>query len=211
MKKFENKRKIMEKLQALLSQIKSIKKRAFIGIITTTNNSDSQLINKLENIEKLIEEIAFEKDTEEFENKIGKEIANESEEIFEDRCKNSPFNKYPKFPKENDVKTIENIIRQYPKTDDCELQTLGELRDWQIKELHKLFDFKTKIFRDFIENIAVQKYPENIFNMTDLEFNDLMKFLNGSGITTDSISGFIGRKLTEGQVLEAKKILEKEK
>lgn len=49
-------------------------------------------------------------------------------------------NKYPSFPKEEDKKTIENIIRQYPKTNDCELQTLGELRDWQIKELKKLME-----------------------------------------------------------------------
>ena len=47
--------------------------------------------------------------------------------------------RYPSFPKDEDEKTIENIIRQYPKTNDCEFQTLGELRNWQITELKKLF------------------------------------------------------------------------
>ena len=37
-------------------------------------------------------------------------------------------------------KKIKNIIRQYPKTDGCELQTLGELNEWQIKELMNLFE-----------------------------------------------------------------------
>lgn len=48
--------------------------------------------------------------------------------------------KHPKFPKEEDEKTIENIINQWPKTDNCEFQTLGELREWQIKELKKFFN-----------------------------------------------------------------------
>ena len=48
--------------------------------------------------------------------------------------------KYPPFPKMKDEKTLDNIIRQYPKTNDCELQTLGELRDWQIKELQDYID-----------------------------------------------------------------------
>lgn len=34
---------------------------------------------------------------------------------------------------------IEEIVKQYPKTDHCELQTLGELHRWQIDELMKLF------------------------------------------------------------------------
>ena len=33
--------------------------------------------------------------------------------------------------------TIEQIINTYPKTDDCELQTLKEVREWQISELKK--------------------------------------------------------------------------
>lgn len=50
--------------------------------------------------------------------------------------------KYPSFPKDEDKKTLENIIRQYPKTNDCEIQTLGELRHWQITELNKLFSLE---------------------------------------------------------------------
>lgn len=48
--------------------------------------------------------------------------------------------KYPPFPTTDEELTIENIIRQYPKTDSCELQTLGELRDWQIEKLNLLFE-----------------------------------------------------------------------
>ncbi len=46
--------------------------------------------------------------------------------------------KYPPFPSDEEL-TIENIIRQYPKTDSCELQTLAELREWQIEKLKLLF------------------------------------------------------------------------
>lgn len=46
--------------------------------------------------------------------------------------------------------TIEQIINQYPKTDDCEFQTLGELREWQITELKK----REQVFIDEIEKIT---------------------------------------------------------
>jgi RNase P/RNase MRP subunit POP5 len=31
--------------------------------------------------------------------------------------------------------SLEQIIKQYPKTDDCELQTLGQLHEWQLEQL----------------------------------------------------------------------------
>jgi hypothetical protein len=34
--------------------------------------------------------------------------------------------------------TLQKIIKTYPKTDNCELQTLAEVRDWQLSELEKL-------------------------------------------------------------------------
>ena len=38
--------------------------------------------------------------------------------------------------------TIEQIINTYPKTDDCELQTLKEVREWQLSEIKPLiFEF----------------------------------------------------------------------
>lgn len=46
--------------------------------------------------------------------------------------------------KYNIESSIESIIKQWPKTDDCEFQTLGELREWQIKELKKLFNSNEK-------------------------------------------------------------------
>lgn len=61
--------------------------------------------------------------------------------------------KYPPFPKNDSEMTIENIIRQYPKTDDCELQTLGELREWQIKELNKLFELKIKERNEILQEL----------------------------------------------------------
>lgn len=42
--------------------------------------------------------------------------------------------------------TLEEIIKKYPKTDDCELQTLGELYEWQLFELKK-----------FISDLLVQQ------------------------------------------------------
>ena len=42
------------------------------------------------------------------------------------------------------MKTIEDIIKKYPKTDDCELQTLGELWNWQIAELEKIVEYKVQ-------------------------------------------------------------------
>lgn len=46
-------------------------------------------------------------------------------------------NEKPEPPSQRNL--VESIIRKYPKTDDCELQTLGELHEWQIDELKKLF------------------------------------------------------------------------
>lgn len=51
-------------------------------------------------------------------------------------------NEKPEPPSQRNL--IESIIRKYPKTDDCELQTLGELHEWQITELKKLFDIIRK-------------------------------------------------------------------
>ncbi len=65
-----------------------------------------------------------------------------TDEMIEGLVEEDKYSEYPPFDKDDDIKTIENIIRQYPKTDSCELQTLGELRDWQIVELNKLINNK---------------------------------------------------------------------
>ena len=71
---------------------------------------------------------------------------------------------YPSFPKEEDVKTLENIIRQYPKTDSCELQTLGELRDWQIAELRKLITKLLKEQREICSKDIINMLRYSVFS-----------------------------------------------
>lgn len=68
--------------------------------------------------------------------------------------------KYPKFPVIDSEMTIAAIIRQYPKTDSCEIQTLGELRDWQIAELKKLF---LKLLIENKEEIFLQRNEKDFF------------------------------------------------
>lgn len=65
--------------------------------------------------------------------------------------------------------TIEQIINQYPKTDDCEFQTLGELRDWQINEIYKLvYEFadyyKNSIANRDLRDIEQHFYDFNVIN-----------------------------------------------
>lgn len=71
---------------------------------------------------------------------------------------------YQKFPISESEKTIESIICQYPKT----LQAIGELRDWQIKELKKLFLFHLKKQAEFIsENADIDYYKKYWGNVSD--------------------------------------------
>ena len=71
--------------------------------------------------------------------------------------------RYPSFPKEKDEKTLDNIIRQYPKTNDCEIESLGELRDWQIKELQDYINKKK-------ENAYLAGYKKRA-EMSNLEYD----------------------------------------
>ena len=67
--------------------------------------------------------------------------------------------------------TIEQIINTYPKTDDCELQTLKEVRAWQLSELKK----------------REQKFAKLIISVLDKKCNKGCKvkgwagFQNGAG------------------------------
>ena len=60
--------------------------------------------------------------------------------------------------------TIENIVCQYPKTDNCELQTLGELRAWQIEEFKKFVCGFADWYCNGISN-SERKSPEKMLEI----------------------------------------------
>ncbi len=79
--------------------------------------------------------------------------------------------------------TLEEIIKKYPKTDDCELQTLGELHKWQIEEIKKLIQHNQlneviiekdkKIFEENIHFkewiLSLRENKNNDFNKEDID------------------------------------------
>ena len=62
---------------------------------------------------------------------------------------------------------IEKIISQYPKTDDCELQTLGELREWQIEQINKLVCSFADWYCNAFSN-AERGTPEEMLKVFDI-------------------------------------------